>query len=1005
MRINNTKLILLFGLFFLFAKGTLAANRYWIATVTANWDDIANWSATSGGTGGASVPGSGDFAIYDGAGGSNGNCILNIAPTIGGMTSSGYSGTIDLNGNNLTVSSTANMTFSSGTITNSLGTAASCAISTTGIVTFSGTTFGASTSFAPVLTCSAGQIYLNGSTFYGTTSLAKTGGTNNLGNGGNVFHGLTTLSNSGSGFFATAFITPDIFHTDLTLTNTGSAWIAMSDHSIGNQYNGNIIINSTNGTASAGITFGNGPGTAISSTLASGKTITVGSTGFSAGRLLLKCFTQLGTTPQSLIFTGTGILYLGPLSTFNGDVDFRTPQIYLNDCTYNRTAYLEKKGATNNSGTGGNIFNGATTLVNSGTGYFVTAATVADTFNTDLTLINTGSSSVGLSDISAGTRFNGNIIVNSTAGVGVTIGWNAPGASSMAEGKTISVGGTGFSGGALEIRRFTQGTTVGGTAQNLTFTGTGILRIGPSCVFNGNVNFTAPQIYLNGCTYNGTADMVKNGNTATLSNGSNIFNGTTNLTNSSTAEWRLGNTTGDTYNAAITFVQSSSGAMSPAYNSTSYFSSDIVINSATSITFGSGAGIVEFTGGSNQSLTSASSTPLIQRFVMNKSAGTLTLNAPLNIGLTATFTSGIINSTASNYLNFISGSTASGFGNASHVNGPVRKTGNSAFTFPVGNSGIYRGISISAPGNATDHFTAQYFKAGQSYGDYTTYDPSFATLSSCEYWILDRTNGTSNVSVTLSWNTPDCGASYITDVSSLRVSRWNGSSWTDEGNGGTTGSAAAGTIISGAAVSSFSPFTLASTQAANSLPVELLSFNVLINGRKVDVNWVTQTENDNDYFTVEKSNDGTSFEEVGIVQAGENNQSVQNYTLHDFDPWNGVSYYRLKQTDTDGKFVYLGMEAVNMDLPDGYAFSIYPNPLSVSDNQLHFHLRDLPKNESVLFITDLSGKTIYSKTIYPGNKDEYLLDLENKLTAGMYSVILQTSSELFTRKLMVLPAK
>jgi hypothetical protein len=99
------------------------------------------------------------------------------------------------------------------------------------------------------------------------------------------------------------------------------------------------------------------------------------------------------------------------------------------------------------------------------------------------------------------------------------------------------------------------------------------------------------------------------------------------------------------------------------------------------------------------------------------------------------------------------------------------------------------------------------------------------------------------------------------------------------------------------------------------------------------------------------------------------------------------------------------MEAVNMDLPEDYAFSIYPNPFSVNDKQLHFHLRDLPKQENVLFITDLSGKTIYSKTIYPENKNEYLLDLENKLTAGMYSVILQTSTELFTRKLMVLPAK
>lgn len=1000
MKKTTFKLILT-GLLCIFAKGILAADRYWIATGTSNWNNTANWSLTSGGIGGASVPGASDIAIYNGAAGSNGNCNLDIAPTIAGMTSSGYSGTIDLNGNNLTVSSTTNMTFSSGVITDGLGTGTTFAITSTGIVTFSGTTFGVSTSFAPILNCSAAQIYLNGSTFYGTTTLAKTGGTNNLGNGGNVFHGITALLNSGSGFFATAFTTPDIFNADLTLTNTGSSWIAMSDNSLGNQFNGNIIVNSTNGTANAGVAFGNGPGTSISSTLASGKTITVGGTGYSAGRLLLRYFTQAGTTSQNLVFTGTAILYLGPFSTFNGDVDFRTPQIYLNDCTYNRTAYLEKKGATSNSGTGGNVFNGLTTLVNSGTGFFVTAATVADTFNTDVTLTNTNTSSVGLADVAAGTRFNGNIIVNSTAGVGITIGFNAPGTSSQAEGKTISVGGTGFSGGALEIRRFTQGTTIGGTAQNLTFTGTGILRVGPSCVFNGNVNFTAPQIYLNGCTYNGTATMNKNGSTATFSNGSNIFNGVTSLTNSSTSEWRLANTTGDTYNSAVTFIKSSSGAMSPAYNSTSYFSSDIIINSATSVTFGGGTGIVELTGGGNQSLTSASSIPLIQRLVMNKSANTLTLNTPLNIGLTATFTSGIIQSSGTNYLNFIAGSSASGFSNTSHVNGPVRKTGNSAFTFPVGNNGIYRGISISAPGNATDHFTAQYFKAGQSYG--TTLDPSFATLSSCEYWILDRTNGTSNVTVTLSWNTPDCGASYITDVSSLRVSRWNGSSWTDEGNGGTTGTASSGTIVTSASVTSFSPFTLASTQLSNSLPVELLSFTATVNGGAVDLNWTTQSENNNDYFTIERSRDAQHFEEIGIVNGGGNNDFVQNYTFSDLHPLNGISYYRLKQTDTDGAVDYLDLETVSVGKLIDEDLSIYPNPLSGS--QLHVVFNDLPKQELTLYILDLSGKMWYSKTISIGSNGEYVADLTDKLIAGVYSVFVQTQTKQYTRKLVVLPTE
>lgn len=72
-----------------------AANRYWVAASEANWNDTANWSTTSGGGGGASVPGSTDIAFFDGAGGKNGDCRLDIAITVAGIRiESGYGGTV-----------------------------------------------------------------------------------------------------------------------------------------------------------------------------------------------------------------------------------------------------------------------------------------------------------------------------------------------------------------------------------------------------------------------------------------------------------------------------------------------------------------------------------------------------------------------------------------------------------------------------------------------------------------------------------------------------------------------------------------------------------------------------------------------------------------------------------------------------------------------------------------------------------------------------------------------
>src|SRR5690349_9384683 len=89
---------------------SFAQSRFWIATTTGNWNDPLNWSLTSGGGGGASVPTTGNLAVFNGAGGRNGNCILNVAPTVAGITVSGYSGTIDLNGNVLTTTGVNTLT-------------------------------------------------------------------------------------------------------------------------------------------------------------------------------------------------------------------------------------------------------------------------------------------------------------------------------------------------------------------------------------------------------------------------------------------------------------------------------------------------------------------------------------------------------------------------------------------------------------------------------------------------------------------------------------------------------------------------------------------------------------------------------------------------------------------------------------------------------------------------------------------------------------------------------
>ncbi|MBX2946998.1 MAG: hypothetical protein KF725_14280 [Cyclobacteriaceae bacterium] len=760
------------------------------------------------------------------------------------------------------------------------------------------------------------QFLLNGATFNGITYLEKTGATDNTSNGGNIFNGVTTIANSGSGFFRFANTALDQFNNNLTLTNTGAGTIRMADNFPGTVFNGNIVVNSTFG---GGIYFSeSGGGTA---TLAAGRTITVGGSGFTTGDLRLRRFTQSGGTAQALTLTGTSRLLLGPSLIFNGNVTLEAPQVFLQGGTYNGTAAITKTGATSNDGNGGNTFNSTTTLTNSGSGYLLTANVSPDVFNGSLTVNNTGSSLIYLAHNTTGNEFNGNVTFTSTAGGGVYIGNGGSASSTLASGRTLNIGS--FTTGSLHIRRFTQS---GATAQSLTLTGTALLRIGPSTTFNAAVNFSSPQVELEGGTFNGTTSISKTGAGNNDNAGNNTFNGSTTLTNSSTARWRLANTNGDTFNGPVTFVKSSSGAFDPAWNVTNLFASNITINSNTSLTLAGGTGIVEFTGSNAQTVnkTGGTPSPIFRRINLNKSANQVTLNTDLTVSVAATFNTGIMNTDAVNFLNFGDNATATGANNASYIDGPVRKTGDDPFIFPVGDNGFYRPISISAPTTTTHAFTAQYLNQNHLLGSPAVWDPSFWTVSGCEYWTLDRNVGASNVFVTLSWNEAACNPGYITNPATLRVTRWTGTNWVNQGNGGTTGTATNGTIITSAAVTAFSPFTLASTNAENPLPVELVYFRASLTPEKlVNLQWQTASELNNDAFEVERSKDGFDFTSIARVNGAGTTPTKNDYALLDQFPLSGTSYYRLKQIDFDGTYTYSPVISIKRgDDP----FTVYPNP-------------------------------------------------------------------------------
>jgi hypothetical protein len=89
-----------------------------------------------------------------------------------------------------------------------------------------------------------------------------------------------------------------------------------------------------------------------------------------------------------------------------------------------------------------------------------------------------------------------------------------------------------------------------------------------------------------------------------------------------------------------------------------------------------------------------------------------------------------------------------------------------------------------------------------------------------------------------------------------------------------------------------------------SLPVELLDFTAKRAGNTAQLNWSTASEQNNDYFSVERSSDGRNFAAFDAVRGAGTTTTLQRYEYTDATPLPGLNYYRLKQVDFDGRFKY-----------------------------------------------------------------------------------------------------
>lgn len=203
--------------------------------------------------------------------------------------------------------------------------------------------------------------------------------------------------------------------------------------------------------------------------------------------------------------------------------------------------------------------------------------------------------------------------------------------------------------------------------------------------------------------------------------------------------------------------------------------------------------------------------------------------------------------------------------------------------------------------------------------------------------------------------------------------------WGDQhgvGNGVTTGTAG---VMAGA-VQNYGIFVLSSLDFFGPLPVELTNFSTTCNEGMVDVLWTTASENNSDYFILEKSTNGNDWRTVDEIEAAGNSNTVNNYSYTGYS--NGLVYYRLRQVDMNGEETVYGPISANCGALDSEnSLSVFPNPTNGSFTAEI--INNGADEDAVIQLMDMQGRIIEDRKVM-------LLTGVNQITFDVYSLATAT---------------
>ena len=184
------------------------------------------------------------------------------------------------------------------------------------------------------------------------------------------------------------------------------------------------------------------------------------------------------------------------------------------------------------------------------------------------------------------------------------------------------------------------------------------------------------------------------------------------------------------------------------------------------------------------------------------------------------------------------------------------------------------------------------------------------------------------------------------------------------------------------------------------LPIHILQLEGRrVNTAEVKLTWIASNEAFNAGFELQRSDNETqSFNQVAFIKATPGTGAVQNYAHNDANSNSGVSYYRIRQTDADGRFRYSNIVRVT-GISKKLTASVFPNPVA-SKATLTV---SIPNRQSQTFVqlTDMSGKVLRTQPISAGFTGSFEINWFQQLSGGSYLLRVYDETESVVMKVVV----